>query len=176
MLNGISFPSGLRLETVRRDHRRRAFRSGENLVDNWLARHSLQHQQKRLSTTRVLVCEQDNAIVGFYTLAMGQVDFGDLPTEAVKHLPRRHLPVAVLAWLGIDERYQGQGLGTRLFAQALRDCYDAGKSFAFVAVILDCLSDRAKSFYQRWDFHALPGHPYRLFLSAVRLAAMVDNE
>jgi GNAT superfamily N-acetyltransferase len=71
-------------------------------------------------------------------------------------------------------RSQGLGLGTRLFAQALRDCYEAGKTFAFVAVILDCLNDRAKSFYRKWDFEELPGHPYRLFLSAAQLAALME--
>ena len=34
------------------------------------------------------------------------------------------LPVAVLAWLGVDERRQGQGLGGLLLAQALCDCYE----------------------------------------------------
>ena len=72
---------------------------------------------------------------GYYTLAAGQVDFGDLPVEATKHLPRRMLPVAVLAWLGINVAHEGQGLGRRLLAQALRDCYEAGKTFAFIAVI-----------------------------------------
>lgn len=51
---------------------------------------------------------------------------------------------------------------------------EAGETFAFVAVILDCTSDRAKSFYQHWDFEPLPGHPYRLFLSAERLKAMME--
>ncbi len=34
-------------------------------------------------------------------------------------LPRRVLPVAVLAWLGVSEGCQGQGLGRLLLAQAL---------------------------------------------------------
>jgi GNAT superfamily N-acetyltransferase len=108
-------------------------------------------------------------------LATGQVDFGELPVELAKRLPRRVLPVAVLAWLGVGESDQGQGVGTRLLAQALRDCYEAGKTFAFIAVILDCVDAAAKSFYQRWDFEVLPGHPYRLFLSAKRLEAMMET-
>jgi hypothetical protein len=41
---------------------------------------------------------------------------------------------------------------------------------------LDCLDDRAKAFYQRWDFAEIPGHPYRLFLSTKRLRAMMEDE
>ena len=62
-----------------------------------------------------------------------------------------------------------------MLAQALRDCWEAGKTFAFVAVILDCVNDDAKKFYQHWDFHELPSHPYRLFLSAKRLKAMMGE-
>jgi ribosomal protein S18 acetylase RimI-like enzyme len=84
------------------------------------------------------------------------------------------LPIAVLAWLGVSAAFQGQGLGRLLLAQALRDCYEAGKTFAFIAVILDCLNDVAKAFYRQFDFEELPGHPYRLFLSAKRLDAMME--
>ena len=135
----------------------------------------LQHQDKHLSATKVLIDSQDGTIVDYYTLAMAQVDFGDLPLDVAKKLPRRSLPVALLAWLGVSEQYQGQGWGGRLVAQALRDCYEAGKTFAFVAIILDCLNDRAKAFYRQWDFEELPGHPYRLFLSATGLSAMMES-
>lgn len=63
-----------------------------------------------------------------------------------------------------------------LLAQALRDCFEGGATFAFVAVVLDCLNDAAKSFYQRWDFQELPGHPYRLFVSYRQLEAMMEDE
>lgn len=170
----ISFPEGLRLERLQREHSRGRFRCGQADVDQWLATKALQHQEKHLSVTKVLVDDR-GAIAGYYTLATGQVDFSELPVELAKRLPRRVLPVAVLAWLGVGAGYQGQGLGTRLLAQALRDCYEAGKTFAFIAVILECVEPAAKAFYQRWDFEALPGHPYRLFLSAKRLEAMMEK-
>ena len=87
----------------------------------------------------------------------------------------RMLPVAVLAWLGVGADRQGLGFGRLLLAQALRDCYEAGKIFAFVAVILDCVSDAARDFYRHSDFQKLPGCPYRLFLSAGRLEALVEE-
>jgi GNAT superfamily N-acetyltransferase len=172
-VNGVRFPDGLRLEHLRSDHPRRQFRCGEEKVDDWLATKALQHYEKHLSVTKILL-DETGAIAGYYTLATGQVDFGDLPTEVSKRLPRRLLPVAVLAWLGVSTAHQGRGRGRLLLAQALRDCYEAGKTFAFVAVILDCLNDAAKEFYGQWDFKELPGHPYRLFLGANRLAAMIE--
>ena len=174
-MSGVRFPEGFRPETLKREHRRRKFRCGEAEVDDWLETKALQHQEKHLSVTKALL-GPSGAIAGYYTLATGQVDFGDLPPEVARKLPRRVLPVAVLAWLGISAAHQGQGLGRLLLSQALRDCYDAGQTFAFVAVILDCISDSAKTFYQHWDFTELPGHRYRLFLSAGQLAAMMGND
>jgi GNAT superfamily N-acetyltransferase len=159
---------------LRKEHPRRRFECGESAVDTWLRTKALQHQQKHLSATKVLV-DPAGAIAGFYTLATGQVDFGDLPAAVARKLPRRALPVAVLAWLGVSVDCHGQGLGTRLLAQALCDCVEAGKTFAFVAVILDCVSDAAKAFYERWDFAELPGHPH-LYLGTAHLQAMMEGE
>lgn len=168
----VLFPDGYRLEPLRRNHPRRRFDCGEPEVNDWLKTKALQHQQKHLSVTKVLL-DSDDRIAGYDTLATGQIDFGELPPEITRKLPRRALPVAVLAWLGVSQAHQRQGLGKRLLAQALRDCYDAGQTFAFVAVILDCINDSAREFYRQWDFQELPGHPYRLFLSTKLLDAMI---
>jgi GNAT superfamily N-acetyltransferase len=173
-MSGVRFPDGFRLKTLQREDPRRKFRSDQEQVDDWLASKALQHQEKHLSVTKVLL-DDSGAIAGYYTLATSQVDFSDLPAEFIRRLPRRQLPVALLAWLGVQAERQGQGLGRLLLAQALRDCHDAGQTFAFVAVILDCINDTAKAFYQHYDFQELPGHPYRLFLSAKQLQAMMES-
>jgi len=173
-LNGVRFPDGFRFEPLQRNHPRRGFDCGQPEVNDWLRTKALQHQTKHLSVTRALVDPQ-GSVAGFYTLATGQVDFGDLPLEIGRHLPRRALPVAVLAWLGVSRVYQGQGFGHRLLAQALRDCYEAGQTFAFIAVILDSLNDATKAFYRRWDFTELPGNPYRMFVTAANLSEMMKQ-
>ena len=173
-MSGVVFPAGFSLQSLQRSHPRSAFDCGQNDVNDWLRTKAFQNQEKRLSATKVLL-DHEGGIAGFYTLATGQVDFGDLPSELARKLPRRALPVAILAWLGVTKAHQGQKLGDLLLAQALRDCHEAGQTFAFVSVILDCVDDRAKTFYKRWDFAELPGHPYRLFLSLQTLAAMTPR-
>ncbi len=87
-------------------------------------------------------------------------------------LPRRQLPVSVLAWLGVNQDFQGRGIGQRLLATSLVDCYEASQTFAFIAVVLDCVDERAKLFYQRFGFQELPGYPMRLYLPLKSLEAM----
>ena len=93
--------------------------------------------------------------------------------DLVKKLPRREHPVAVLAWLGVDLGFQRRGLGERLLALALRECFDASATFPFVGVVLDCLDESTRAFYARWDFREIPAHPMRLFLSAATLSRMI---
>ena len=171
-MSPVQFPDGYRIELLCREHRRSNFDCGVDTVNDWLATNALQNQSKHLSSTKVLVDRSDN-ITGYYSLAIGQVDFSELPVEFVRKLPRRLLPIVKLAWFGVAKSHQGQRLGSRLLAQALADCYVAGKTFSFIAVILDSLSEEATAFYRKFDFHTLPGQLNRLFLSAEQLEVMM---
>lgn len=171
---GVRLPDGYRVESLTKAHSRKSFSCGLPAVDDWLKTKALQQQDKHLSSTRVLL-DQTGTVAGYYTLATGQVGFEALPPEIAKGLPKRLLPVAVLAWLGVCSEFRGRGLGDRLLASALRDCFEAGKTFAFVAVILDCLTDSAREFYSRFSFRPLAGHPYKLFLSAGQLELMMTK-
>lgn len=175
-MSEVRFPSEFRLDILRREHPRKAFTSGNVDVDRWLRSFALQQQEKRLSSTKVLLHVPDGGISGYYTLATGQVDFGELPVKLVKRLPKRALPVAVLAWLGIHTDFQRQGLGERLLSQALLDCHQASVSFPFVAIIVDCIDDSAVRFYSRFDFALLPGHYRRMFLGYNELDAMLNSQ
>jgi hypothetical protein len=58
----------------------------------------------------------------------------------------------------------------------LTECHHASTAFPFVAVVLDCVDEAAKKFYERWDFREVPGRPMRLFLSADSLDAMMRGQ
>ncbi|HEY1068486.1 MAG TPA: N-acetyltransferase, partial [Pirellulales bacterium] len=105
-MTGVRFPTGFRLERLERAHPRKRFSSGQAAVDDWLKSQAWQSQEKRLSATKVLL-DATGAIAGYYTLAVGQVDFGDLSADVAKKLPRRMSPVAVLAWLGVAAARHG---------------------------------------------------------------------
>jgi hypothetical protein len=119
-VSDAQFSSGYRWERLSKSHPRKAFASGQDEVDGWLKTKALQHQEKHLSATKILL-NDSGAIVGYYTLATGQIDFGDLPSEVAKKLPRRMLPATMLAWLGVARAYQGQGLGR---TGGFTDCWD----------------------------------------------------
>ena len=171
-MNGATAPEGFRLEQLGRRYPRNQFSCGEPIVDDWLWTKALQNQEKHLSATKVLV-DGGGAIAGFYTLAMSEVTFDNVPEDVRKRLPRRGLPVALLAWMGVNGSHQGQHLGTRVFSLALHDCWEGGKTFPFVALVIDCFNESSLAFFQQWELTSVANHPRRLYLSAKRLSAMM---
>ncbi|MEA1950879.1 MAG: GNAT family N-acetyltransferase [Planctomycetota bacterium] len=169
----VRFPDGYTLEKLGKAHQRTRFDCGTEEVNTWLRINARQSQQKHLSVTRVLITP-GNSIAGYYTLAIGQVNMDALPHKYARNLPRTMLPIITLAWLGVDKDHQGSGLGKRLLASALQDCFHTGKKIPSVAVLLDCLNKKVKEFYQHFDFQEMPGYPMKLVLPWKLLEEMME--
>lgn len=131
--------------------------------------------RKNTSTTRVL-SERDGTIAGYYTLANTALDVSLVPPEMFAGEVPRHPPLTLtLAWLGVDERFRGRGLGTQLFARALADCVRVYDVVRFVAVIIDALTEDNVSFYESQGFVRVPGTTDKLYLPASTLAEITRD-
>jgi ribosomal protein S18 acetylase RimI-like enzyme len=167
-------PPGLTLELLGPRHRRKVFSSGDRRVDEWLARRALPAMRKNTSTTRVLA-DEHGAIAGFYTLANTALDVSLVPADLFDgEVPRHPPPTLTLAWLGVDSRFRGRGLGTQLFARALADGLHAFETVRFVAVVVDALTEANVVFYESHGFRRVPGTTNKLFLPASTLVAVVE--
>ena len=169
----VKFPPPLQIEILNKNHNKKLFSSGDEQVDSWLKTKARQSQDKNISRTKVLV--DGNNIVGFYSLVMYHVNFDELPPEINRKLPKTLVPAIKLAWLGVDTNYKGRGLGKRLLANALVDCYKMGQLIPFCAVILDCINSEIKSFYESFDFIEVPGHSLKMALSWKALQMMYES-
>jgi ribosomal protein S18 acetylase RimI-like enzyme len=71
----------------------------------------------------------------------------------VKGVPRYDaVPAVRLARLAIHGSHQGQGLGERLLATAVRDVLAAAEHVGIVLMTVDALDDEAAAFYERFGF------------------------
>lgn len=166
-------PAGFSLELLTRAHRRKRFASGDARVDEWLHHKALGASEKHTSTTRVLA-DAGGTVAGYYTLANTALDVSLVPPELFGgRAPSRPPPTLTLAWLGVDARFAGQGLGTHLFARALADGVQAWRLVRFVAVIVVALSERNFEFYARKGFRPVPGTMNKLYLPAATLFEVV---
>ena len=151
-----------RIALLGKEQDRKAFTSGTDALDQYLKHQAMQDQRRRVSTCYVALDGEDR-IVGFHTLAALGIFLKDLPEETQKRLPRYpSVPAALLGRLAVDRRFQGQGLGAALLADALdRVCC---AELAVYALVVQAKDDRAVPFYRHHGFLSLPQRSETLFL------------
>jgi GNAT superfamily N-acetyltransferase len=154
----------VRVERLGEEHDRGTFHSGVEALDAWFREHALVAQRQATARTFVLI-DDDNTVVGYYSLTMGSVVRDEAPRRLVRGLPRFPVPIVLLARLALDESVQGRGLGIDLLFEALHRATIAAEHAAARLIAVDPIDDRARAFYARWGFRPLEGDPRgRLFI------------
>jgi len=157
---GIGDPR--RVEKLRRDHAVEAFDCGDEQLNKYLLRYAWQNQQAGASQTYVGVV--GDAIIGFHTLAMGQVMYDDAPRRLTKGLARHPVPLVLLARLAVDRRWQNQGVGKALLKDAMLRTLQAADIAGVRALAVHAKDDEARRFYEHFDFVPSPSDPMHLFV------------
>ena len=160
----------VRIEALGPAHDRRGFSCGDAELDGYLQRFARQHMASNIS--RTYVASQGSAILGYYSLAMAGIQKAQLPERHQGRFPNFPLPVARLARLAVDVRHQRQGLDELLLADALYRCHRLAGEISMVGVIVDAKHEKAKAYYQRFEFEPLPDSPLTLWLPTAAVAAL----
>ena len=106
----------------------------------------------------------DRAIAGFYTLAVGQVNFEDSPERVTKGLAQHPVPIMLLARLAVSIDWQKRGIGAGLLKDAMRRTMQAADIAGIRAIAAHAKDDAARQFYTHFNFIPSPTDPYHLFL------------
>jgi GNAT superfamily N-acetyltransferase len=154
--------ASFRIEKLRRDHPVDGFSCGREELDRFLIRHALTNQQANASQTYLGL--HDTAIVGFYSLVVGEVAYGDAPERLTKGLARHPVPIMLLARLAVSQDWQGRGLGAGLLKSAMRRTLQAAEIGGIRAFAVHAKDAPARRFYEHFDFVASPTDPLHLFL------------
>ena len=159
----------LSIEKLRRSHAVDAFDCGRENLNRFLSRYALQNQQAGGSQTYIAIA--DDAVVGYYTLVVGQVEFVAAPERLTKGLARHPVPIMLLARLAVATPWQGKGLGAGLLKDAIQRTLQAADIAGIRAFAVHAKDDAAKAFYEHFGFNPLPSDPYHLFrlLKDIRL-------
>ena len=96
----------------------------------------------------------------------------NLPERYLNRFPNFPLPVARLARLAVDLNRQRQGLGELLLADALQRCLRISESIGMLGVIVDAKDERARGWYERYEFERLPDSPLTLWLPTDAILSM----
>ena len=157
----------------------KSFDCGKEPINTYLRRYAAKNMALNLNRTFVLPDSGDGTsekshIAAYYTLAHQTLLREDLPDPS--RLPRYPVPVILLAQLGIDRRFQRQGLGAKTLVFALRHAFQIAsypKGIPALGVVLDVLDNDALSFYRSFEFFLpLKENPMKLFVPMASLASL----
>jgi len=151
-----------KVEKLTRDHIVEGFDCGTEALNRFLIRNALQKPQANASQTYVLVTR--GHIVGYHTLVVGQLTYAEAAERLKKGLARHAIPIMLLARLAVARDWQGQGIGSVLLKDALLRTLQAADIAGIRAFVVHAKDERARSFYQHFDFTPSPTDPMHLYV------------
>lgn len=151
-----------RIEKLRRDHLVEGFDCGREALNRYLRRYAWQNQQAGAAQTYLGIA--DEAIIGYHTLAVGQVTIDDAPARLTKGLAKHPVPIMLLARLATDRRWQGQGVGRALLKDEIQRTLQAADIAGIRALAVHAKDREARRFYEHFDFVPSPTDPLHLFI------------
>ena len=160
-------------EPLRGKHDLGDFCCEDDALDNWLHRHA-RHAEAAGTARTFVTCEEDR-VVGFYALAIGQVEPDDATQRLLKGQPaKRPVPVLVLARIAVDRGHKSEGVGRSLVQNALLRCAAVAESVGVRAVIAHANED-ASGFYDQFGFEFSPTDPLHRILPMKDLRRFLDE-
>lgn len=147
------------------------FQCGTEELDRYLHQQAGQEERRNVSMPFVLTVPPGPDVIGYYTLSSLSVHHEAWPLEIAKKLPRYpQLPVTMLGRLAVDVRYRGEGHGKHLLMDALYRSWQASRQIGSMAVVVDAIDQKAREFYEAFDFVAFPDQERRLYLPMATIA------
>lgn len=138
------------------------FDCGKPTLNDWLVRHALQAQASGSARTCVVV--EGDRVVGYFSLAVGQVDATEVPDRIRKGMGRFPIPVVILARLAVSLRDQGKGIGIGMLQEAIRRTVAIAEQAGVRALLTHPIDEEASRFYRRFGFESSPIREQQLLL------------
>jgi len=148
------------IEKLRRDHPVDAFDCGQEALNSWLCKHALQNQSAGAAQTYAGFL--GSIVIGYYSLAAGQIEYSDAPERLQKGLARHPAPIMLLARLAVDIGWQKRGVGRALLRDAVLRTLQAADIAGIRALAVHAKDEQARRYYEQFDFVASLTDPLHL--------------
>ena len=137
------------------------FDCGEPILNDWLIIHARQAQAS--GSAKTFVVTDEDRVVGYFSLTVGQVDTLEAPGRIRKGMGRYPVPVVILARLAVSREYQGRGIGRGMLQDAIRRTLFIAEQAGVRAMLTHPIAG-ATGFYERFGFIPSPLKENQLLL------------
>ena len=143
-------------------HRLESFDCGKPALNEWLLRHARQAQGS--GSAKTFVVADDDRVVGYFSLTVGQVDTLEAPERIRKGMGQYPIPVVILARLAVSIQDQGKGIGFGMLQDAIRRTLLIAEQAGIRAMLTHPIDEEASSFYTHFGFIVSPLSEQQLLL------------
>lgn len=161
------------VEKLQPSHDLKTFDCGQPDLNRWLCRFALTNNHAGSASTYVAL--EEGVVIGFYSLAVGQIDHATSAPRLKHGLARHPIPVMILARLAVSLTHRGKGLGRALLRDAVLRTLQAADIAGIRAILVHAKDDHAKRFYEAFDFQQADTDPLHLFALLKDLRALVGQ-
>lgn len=143
---------------LEKQHNRANFDCGNESLNRYIREVASQDVKRGISFCWVWANEQ-NDIIGYFTLSNSTIRIENLPFNLKKSFPKTGLefPATLIGRLARDRNVKSKGIGGILLMEALELCYRVANSeIASIGVLVDPIDEKAIAFYRQFGFEMLP--------------------
>lgn len=138
------------------------FECGKTSLNDWLLCHARQAQASGSAKTYVIT--EDQRLVGYYSLTVGQIDTFEASDRVRKGMGAYPIPVVILARQAVATQDQGRGIGVGMLQDAIRRTLTVAEQAGVRALLTHPIDEDAARFCQRFGFDASPVREQQLLL------------
>lgn len=138
------------VKDVRLKSKLKTFDCGIGVLNEFLSRYALKNDLLGIGRSFVAF-DENEGIVGYFTLATAQVVFEDIPDEYRGKLPKYPVPALRIARLAVSKGLQGKGIGRWMLTQAFIKIIHVAEITGLYFIIVDA-KENSKRFYEQYGF------------------------
>lgn len=141
-------------EPLNKDHNLTDFNCNYPELNEWLKKYAF--QAKMSGSANTFIVSDNDFVVGFYSLTIGQVDVDEASERIKKGMGKYPIPVVILARLAVLHTYQRRGIGKAMLKDAILKTLQIAEQGGVRALLVHAINEKAEVFYKRFGFEPSP--------------------
>ena len=137
--------TGYIVEKLNTRHTEYSFDCGDELKNDYFLRQSYEDMARKNSTVYVYISEDENEIIGFYTLSNKTHRFKDRGKE------HRH-PLILIGRFAVQKKFQNKGYGALIIKEAIKKCEKISESVGCIGVVIETYKEELHGYYKKLGF------------------------